>query len=233
MKRAYSLWMAVVFAACLVAGTSLALDPFSDDFERADSDDIGNGWEDGEDEGISVSIVGGEVFIAGTQDKDWERNGISRAVNDISSLSFDFLANDGFNVHMRIDDDTSGADGYIDVYAWPGGPFSFANSVDGGWPGWVQIEGSQMVPDQYNTLGIEKVAANQYQVMHNGVAIGDPLNNPGINIIDKIALTPDSAVDTVGSLHIDNVVVDGGSDTSAVKPSGKLSTAWGGIKNSF
>jgi hypothetical protein len=231
MRKGWFLGLIILFVACsLISRASFALEPFSDDFSRADSADVGNGWEEGEDDGISISIVNNEVLIQGTQDSDWERNGIARDVNDISSLSFDFLANDNFNAHMRIDDTNAG--GYIDVYCWPGGPFSHANSVDGGWPGWVQIEGSQSVADQYNTLGVEKVGANLYQIMHNGVAIGAPLENAGIVAINRIQLAPDSAVDTVGSLHLDNVVIDGGG-ASAVKPSGKLSTAWGKLKSSF
>ncbi|MFC1718720.1 hypothetical protein ACFL6S_34025 [Candidatus Poribacteria bacterium] len=228
MKRICFLGLVALFVACL-STPSFALDPFGDDFARADSADVGNGWADGGDDGISVSIANGEVLIEGTQDVDWERNGISRDVSDISSLSFDFLIA-SFNAHMRIDDTNAG--GYIDVYCWPGGPFSFANSVDGGWPGWVEIGGSQSIADDWNTLGIEKVGASGYQVMHNGVPIGDVLDNPGIVSINSIALTPDSAVDAVGSMRIDNVVIDGG-ETNAVKPSGKLSTAWGEIKSSL
>ncbi len=230
MKKVWYLVLAVVFATCLSFGASLALDPFSDNFDRADSDDIGNGWEDTGDEGISVSIVGGEVLIAGMQDVDWERNGISRDLNDPSSVSFDFLADDVFNVHIRVTDTSTSA--YLEIYAWPGGPFTHANSLDGGWPGWVAIEGSEMLAGQYNTLGIERVAAGQYQVTNNGVEI-IVLDNAGLVSIGTVLLSSDSAVDSVGSLHIDNVVIDGGSDPSAVKPSGKLSAAWGGIKNSF
>ncbi len=233
MRKIWFLGLIALFAASLsVPGTLFALEPFSDDFERPDSEDVGNGWEEGEDEGISISIVGGEVLIQGTQDVDWERNGISRVVDDISSLSFEFMANDQFNMHMRIDDTDAG--GYIDVYCWPGGPFSFANSVDGGWPGWTEIADSLHIAEEYNTLGIEKVAANQYQIMHNGVAIGPVLDNAGITTINSILLSPDSAVDTVGSVHVDNVVIDGGDGgPAAVEPSSKLSTTWGGLKSSL
>lgn len=232
MRKVWFLGLAVLFVACLtISGASFALEPFSDDFQRADSADVGNDWEEGEDAGISISIVGGEVLIQGTQDVDWERNGIGRSVGDISSIYFDYMANDNFNIHIRIDDDTSGSNAYIDVYAWPGGPFSYANSVDGGWPGWTQIDGSQSATDRYNTLGIEKVGANSYQIKHNGTAIGPVLENAGLTTIDRILLSPDSAAGTVGSVHIDNVVIDGG--VAAVKPSDKLSATWGEIKSSF
>ena len=229
MKRICFLCLAVLFVTCLsTSRTVFAIEPFSDNFDRADSADVGNGWSEGEDDGISISIAGGEVLIEGTQDVDWERNGIGRDVNDISSLSFDFLISE-FNAHMRIDDTNAG--GYMDVYCWPGGPFSLANSVDGGWPGWAEIAGSQSVADDWNTLGVEKVGANAYQIMHNGAAIGDVLDNPGIVSINAILLSPDSAAGAVGSMRIDNVVIDGG--TAAVKPFGRLSTAWGEIKSSL
>ncbi|MBD3184699.1 hypothetical protein GF312_20630 [Candidatus Poribacteria bacterium] len=212
----------------IFSGLIFALDPFTDDFERADGDDVGNGWEEGEDEGISISIQDGEVIIQGTQDTDWERNGIGRDVDDISSFYFDYMSNDSFNMHMRIDDTSSG--GYIDVYAPPGGSFSFANSPDGGWPGWTAIEGSQSLADQHNTLGIEKVGTNSYQVNLNGADIGPVLENPGITVIDRILLAPDSAAGTAGSIHIDNVIIDGGAVSSPVEPESKLSVKWGEIK---
>lgn len=228
MKRICFLGL-VVFLAIYLSTPLLAIDPFSDSFERADSADVGNGWTEGEDDGISISIAGGEVLIEGIQDVDWERNGIGRDVNDISSLSFDFLI-DGFNAHIRIDDTNAG--GYIDVYCWPGGPFSFANSVDGGWPGWVAIDGSQSIADDWNTLGIEKVDTSSYQIMHNGVPIGDVLENAGIVSINSILLAPDSPIDAVGSMRIDNVIIDGGTDgLAAVEPSDKLSITWGKIKS--
>ena len=57
------------------------------------------------------------------------------------------------------------------------------------------------------------------------------LENANLVAIDTILLSTDSAAGTVGSAHIDNVIIDGGA--AAVKPSGKLSTAWGAIKSSF
>ena len=227
MRTVYFLGLAVIFVACLSVGTSLALDPFSDNFDRADNDTVGNGWEELEDDGIPVVVANGEVLVAGTQDVDWERNGIARNVNDISSLSFDFLADDVFNVHMRIDDTSTGA--FIEPYAWPGGPFSQANSADGSWPGWVAIEGSDMMAGQYNTLAIERVAAGQFQIKNNGTEIV-VLENAGLVNIDRIQLSADSAAGSVGSLHIDNVVIDG---AAAIEPADKLSTAWGKIKSSL
>lgn len=231
MRKVWFLSLAVLFAAgLLIPGDLFALEPFTDNFERPDGD-VGNGWEKEREADISVSIAGGEVLIQGTQDIDWQRDGIRRSVDDISSLYFDFLANDSFNIHMRIDDTTTGAGAYMDIYASPGGSFSYANSVDGGWPGWSAIDGSQMVADNYNTLGIEKVGANSYQIKLNGASIGPVLENANLVTIDTILLSVDSAAGTVGSAHVDNVILDGGA--AAVRPSGKLSTAWGKIKSSF
>jgi hypothetical protein len=228
MKKIYYFALLSLFVTYLsISGTVLALEPFSDDFERTDSADVGNGWTDDEDAGISVSLVGGEVLIEGEQETDWDRDGISRDVDDISSLYFDFLANDSFNIHMRIDDTANGA--YMDIYAPPGGSFSYANSVDGGWPGWTQVPDSQMIADEYNTLGIEKVSANSYQMKLNGADMGEVLENAGLTTIDSILLSVDSAAGTTGSAHIDNVVIDGG--MAPVQPSDKLSTSWGRIKD--
>ncbi len=225
MKRICFLGLVVFLTICL-STPLFAIEPFSDDFERADGADVGNGWIEGEDDGISISIAGGEVLIAGTQDVDWERNGIDRDVNDISSISFDFLI-DVFNAHLRIDDTNAG--GYIDAYCGPGGPFSVANSVDGGWPGWAAIDDSQSIADDWNTLRIEKMGANGYQIVLNGVPIGDVLENAGIVNINSILLAPDSAIDAVGSMRIDNVIIDDGA--AAVEPSDKLSITWGKIKS--
>jgi len=231
MKNLCFLGLAIFFVVFLLTPKiSFATDPFSDNFQRADSATVGNGWEEIEDAGISASIVNGEVLIKGTETADWLRDGIARNVNDINSIGFDFLCNDQFNVHIRIDD--TNALGYLEIYTWPGGVLNHANSADGGWPGWVEIAGAQSVADKYNTLEINKISANKLQVMLNGSKAGDVLDNAGINNINRIQLSSDSAVNTVGSLHIDNVVIDGGA-TSAIKPSAKLSTVWGAIKRSL
>jgi hypothetical protein len=95
----------------------------------------------------------------------------------------------------------------------------------------VEITGSQSVADEYNTLGFEKTVAGSYQIMHNGAPIGDPLENAGLATVNRILLAPDSAIDTVGSLRLDNVIIDGGA--AAVEASDKLSTTWGAIRGSF
>ena len=94
---------------------------FMDDFNRPDGE-LGNDWATVTDGTIEVKIVDNEVLIAGEQATDWARSGLSRAVEDETRISFDFKTDDNFNVHIRIDDADTGT--YIDVYAWPDGPFS-------------------------------------------------------------------------------------------------------------
>jgi hypothetical protein len=203
-------------------------DPFSDDFERADGDDVGNDWRELEDDGIEVSIEDGEVKIDGTQDVDWERNGIERDVEDVLSVYFDFLANASFNVHIRIDDTTMGS--YIDIYAPPGGAFNYASSPDGGWPGWTQIPGSNMMAGQYNTLGVEQ-EGEIFTVFLNGDEVGE-IENKNLIEITKLLIASDSAVGTVGVLYIDNVIIGDpeGGGQQPVDPIGKTAIHWGEVK---
>jgi len=186
-----------------------SFEPFADDFERPDSADVGKGWVvEEEDDGLSVNIVDGEALISGTQDTDWQRNGIFHRVNHtFSSLSFDFLIS-SFNAHMLVDDTVAG--GRIDVMCGPDGLFLFSNSVDSIYREWTEIAGSQNVPGDWNTLGIEKVSDDGYQILHNGVPIGPILKNAGIKRIDRILLSAGSEAGTVGGMRIDNVVIKGG-----------------------
>jgi hypothetical protein len=177
---------------------------FVDNFNRADGD-LGNDWEIVTDGTIEVQIVDNEVLIAGEQATDWARSGLSRAVEDETRVSFDFKADDNFNVHVRIDDEDTGA--YIDVYAWPGGPFSYASSEDGGWPGWTQIPGSEMIPGEYNNVVLEQFGTD-FVLTLNGVEVGADTNANLLNIT-SVLFSCDSAAGTVGSLHIDNVVLSG------------------------
>jgi hypothetical protein len=122
---------------------------FLDNFNRADGD-VENDWVIRTDGTIEVKIVDNEVLIAGEQGTDWVRCGISRPVEDETRISFDFKADDSFNVHIRINDAATSA--YIDAYSWPGGPLQYASSEDGSWPGWVAMGGSNMLAGEYNTL---------------------------------------------------------------------------------
>ena len=221
--------MGILAVLLLVLGVLPAFaKPFSDDFERADSADLGNDWDTVTDGTITVEIVDKEVLISGTQGKDWARSGLSRAVEDETRIYFDFLANDKFNVHVRIDDSGTGA--YIDIYSPPGGSFSYASSPDGGWPGWTPIAGSNMLNGQYNTLGIEK-DGKDFDLYLNDKKVGT-ITNKNLENITSVLFACDSAAGTKGSLHIDNVVIgeEGAAGTQAVDSSGKLAVSWGGLK---
>ncbi|MFB0553900.1 MAG: hypothetical protein ACETWQ_11375 [Phycisphaerae bacterium] len=175
---------------------------FRDDFNRPNGD-LGNDWATQTNGTIEVKIVDNEVLIEGQQATDWTRSGLSRAVEDETRISFDFKADDNFNVHIRIDD--ASTSGYIDVYAWPGGPFSYASSEDGSWPGWTEISGSGMIPGEYNTLMLEQ-EYTEFIVTLNGTVVGT-VTNENLPNIGSVLISCDSAADTSGSLHIDNVQI--------------------------
>jgi hypothetical protein len=186
----------------LLSATSAWAVGFLDDFDRPDGD-VGNGWATQSDGTIQVKIVGKELLIAGTQGTDWVRCGISRPVVDETKVSFDFKADDNFNVHLRVDDAVTNA--YVEVYAWPGGPFSDANSLDGSWPGWVQIAGSDMVAGEYNHVQLEQ-NGTVFTFTLNGVVVGT-ITNENLTKIGSVLISSDSAAGTIGSLHIDNVMI--------------------------
>jgi len=213
--------LAFVFSVALAWGV-----PFSDDFDRPDGE-VGNGWSTQTDGTIKVEIVNKEVLIHGQQATDWARCGISRPVENETKIQFDFLANDNFNVHIRVDDTSTGA--YIDIYAWPGGPFSYASSKDGSWPGWTEIPGSNMIANEYNTLKLEQDGSN-FILYLNGKEVGK-IKNENLEKITKVLISSDAAAGTVGSLHIDNVIIgEPGATPQAVDPRAKLSAIWGELK---
>ena len=207
----------VVFAVAFACNAGMAADQFSDDFERKDNDRVGNDWLEEEDDGIQVALEGGEVLIQGTQDVDWDRDGIRREVDDVQSVFFDYMANDSFSIHLRIDDARSGA--FIEAYAPPGGAFQYASSFDGGWLGWTQAGGSNPAVG-YSTLGIVKEDFH-FQVIHKGLLVVDILNE-NFSSIDEVFISVDSAVGTVGSAHIDNVSIDEGVPDVAIPGKGAI-----------
>jgi hypothetical protein len=203
-------------------------EPFMDDFNRPDSAKIGNDWTTQQDGTITVEIIDQEVLISGVQGTDWVRSGLSRTVEDETKIYFDFLAGDNFNVHIRIDDTANGS--YMDIYAWPGGPFSYASSLAGEWPGWTQTAGPNMISGQYNTLGVEQ-DEQDFTVYLNENEV-EVIENENFLNITKVLIASDSATGTVGSLHIDNVIIgDTDAPPKAVKPSGKAATVWGKLKD--
>ncbi|MCH8216068.1 MAG: hypothetical protein IH892_04775 [Planctomycetes bacterium] len=175
---------------------------FRDDFNRSNGY-LGNGWSTQTDGTIQVRIVNNEVLIAGQQATDWTRSGLSRAVDNERRISFDFKADDNFAVHIRIDDTQTGA--FIDVYAPPASFFRYASSEDGSWPGWTNIDRSNMIPGQYNTLVLEQFGT-EFMLTLNDTVVGTVTNGDLPNI-RSVLISCDSAAGTSGSLHIDNVQI--------------------------
>ncbi|MEA3224583.1 MAG: fibronectin type III domain-containing protein [Planctomycetota bacterium] len=175
---------------------------FMDKFDRPNGD-LGNDWETQANGTIEIRIVDNEVLIEGQQATDWTRSGLSRVVENETRISFDFKADNSFNVHIRINDAETGA--YIDIYASPGGSFSYAASEDGGWPGWTQIAGSAMIPGEYNNLVLEQ-EDTEFVLTLNDVVVGT-VTNTNLTNIGSMLISCDSAAGTDGTLHIDNVQI--------------------------
>ena len=177
---------------------------FMDDFNRPDGE-VGNGWETETYGTIEVKIVDNEVLIAGRQPSDWWwKSGILRSVEDATKFSFDFKADDNFNVHIQIRDPEV-IDGYIEFYAWPGGPFSYCYDVSDIWSDWIKIPGSEMLAGEYNTLLVEQ-EGQEFTLSLNAQNIGTFMNNLPFHA-KEVFISADAPLGTSGSLHIDNVVI--------------------------
>jgi len=177
---------------------------FLDDFNRPDGE-VGNGWSTQTFGTIEVKIVDNEVLIAGQQPSDWWwRSGIFRAVEDATRFSFDFKADDNFNVHIYLRDPET-TDGTMEFYAWPGGPFSYGSHVSDVWTGWTQIPDSHMIAGEYNTLVVEQESAD-FTLTLNGQMVGTATNNIPFQT-KEIFIASDADLGTSGSLHIDNVQI--------------------------
>ena len=174
---------------------------FLDDFDRPNGD-VENGWGTQTDGTIEVKIVDNEVLIAGEQAVDWARAGISRDVGDETRISCDFKEGDNFNFHIRIDDAETSA--FLEIYTW-GGPLIEANSEDGSWPGWTDIAGSDIMAGEYNNVVLEQFGT-EFMLTLNGVVV-TTFTNAGLTNIGTVLISSDSAAGTVGSLHIDNVLI--------------------------
>jgi len=174
---------------------------FRDDFDRPDGD-VGNGWATQADGTIEVKIVDNEVFIEGEQAIDWVRSGISRDVVNETKISCDFKADDSLNFHIRVTDADTSA--YLEIYTW-GGPLIHANSEDGGWPGWTDIVGSDIIAGEYNTVVLE-VVGTEFTITLNDTVVGT-LTNASFTNIGNVLIASDAAAGTTGSLHIDNVQI--------------------------
>jgi hypothetical protein len=174
---------------------------FFDDFDRPDGD-VGNGWATQADGTITVRIVDNEVLITGQQGTDWVRSGISRDVVDETRISCDFRANESLNFHIRINDAATSA--YCEVYTW-GGPLIHANAPDGGWPGWTDIAGSNIISGEYNTVALELVDGEVIVTLNDTEVAALP--NANLTSIGSVLIASDAAAGTSGSLHIDNVLI--------------------------
>ena len=190
----------IVFALMFSVATAWG-EGFKDDFNRADGDP-GNGWSTQADGTIEVLIVDNEILISGQQAIDWVRSGIYRDVVDETRVSCDFKAGEGLNFHIRIDDAETTA--YIDVYTW-GGPMIHANSEDGGWPGWTDITGSNIVTGEYNNVALELIDG-EIVITLNDTEIA-ALPNANFSSIGTVLIASDTAAGNEGSLHIDNVQI--------------------------
>ena len=176
---------------------------FLDDFDRPNGE-VGNGWETWTDEDIEIKIVDNEVLIAGQQNHDWWGSGIYRSVEDETRFSFDFKADDRFNVHIKFFGGET-LDDVIRFYAWPGGPFSYRWKVSGVRTDWIKIDGSEMIPGQYNNLVVEREGP-EFTLTLNGQVIGTVTINNFLSI-KEMEISSDASAGIVGSLHIDNVVI--------------------------
>jgi len=197
----------IVTVALTVLGLSVANlwgAGFADDFDRPDGA-VGNGWAIQKYGTIEVQLVDHEVLIAGRQPSDWWwRSGISRSVEDATKFSFDFKADDNFNVHISLRD-LETTDGAMEFYAWPHGPFSYASRVSDTWTGWTKIPGSQMLAGQYNNLVVEQDGTD-FTLTLNGQVVGTATNNIPFHI-KEVFIGSDATPGHAGSLHIDNVVI--------------------------
>jgi regulation of enolase protein 1 (concanavalin A-like superfamily) len=190
---------------CMLSAANAWGAVFLDDFNRANGA-VGNGWTTQTNGTVTVQIVDNEVLIKGTEATDWARCGITRPVAGAETrVSFDFKADDVFNVHLRVEAANSPA--WLEIYAWAGGPFSHANSETGAWPAgpWTQITGADMVPGAYNNVVLE-FKDKVFTVTLNGKVVGT-IPNAAFTTIESVQVASDAAAGETGTLHIDNVQI--------------------------
>jgi hypothetical protein len=108
-----------------------------------------------------------------------------------------------FNFHVRVE--SAGNNAALEVYCYPGGPMTHANSLAGEWPGWTEIAGSNMVAGQYNSLLLE-LEGTEFTITLNGRVVGT-LTNANFTTIESVFISGDAPAGATGSLHIDNVQI--------------------------
>tara|TARA_B100000809_G_scaffold265989_1_gene326696 strand:- start:75 stop:842 length:768 start_codon:yes stop_codon:yes gene_type:complete len=211
-------------------------EPFFDNFDRRngkpDNDWIVNSPE------VKTEIKDKEILIHGTEKTNWKRNGIERLVDDVNKVCFDFLNNDVFNVHLRVDDDKSGTNAYIDIYSPPGpqggNNFNYASPADGAWPGWTNIGGAPFEKNPrkegYRQLCLRKEQKNFFIIVDNKEIA--KVKNAGLLVITKVFISIDAAAGRSGSMHVDNVDIDDAflKGSKAVGRQNKLPILWSALK---
>jgi len=179
---------------------------FQDNFDRPDGE-VGNGWETWTEEDVEIKIVNNEVLITGKQVHSWWKSEIYRPVEDETRFSFDFKADDNFTVHIRVfDAEDEDYNTTATVFASPGGSFSYGiKHGPGTWSGWTKIPGSQMIAGQYNTLTMEQDGTDFTITLNDEVVC--TFTNDYFTRVGEVDIGCDAAAGTVGSIHIDNVVI--------------------------
>jgi regulation of enolase protein 1 (concanavalin A-like superfamily) len=190
---------------CILSAANAWGAVFLDDFNRANGA-VGNGWTTQTNGTVTVQIVDNEVLITGTEGAAaWARAGITRPVAGETRVSFDFKADNVFNVHLNVQAANSPA--WLEIYAWAGGPFSYANSETGAWPAgpWTAIAGSEMVAGAYNNVVLE-FKDKVFSVILNGKVVGT-IPNAAFTTIESAQFASDADAGQTGTLHIDNVQI--------------------------
>jgi hypothetical protein len=196
--------LCTVIAVIVLSAANALAEGLVDDFNRPDGE-VANGWSIWRGGNLDIKIVDNEVLISGQQRGDWHRSGIYRPVDGETRFSFDFKADDNLCVHIELADAET-LDTYstlVEVYAWPGGPFSYVSRYPGDvWPGWTQIPGSPRITGGYYTLMVEQ-EGTEFTVALNGQVLGT-FTNDYFTRVGEVFISADAAAGTVGSLHIDN-----------------------------
>ena len=236
MKRGNSAFVVISVALGLSVSLAFGEDPFFDNFDRKNGKP-GNDWIINSPE-VKTEIKDKEILIHGTEKTNWKRNGIERLVDDISKVCFDFLNNDIFNVHLRVDDDKSGTNAYIDFFSPPGpqggNNFNYASPADGAWPGWTNIGGAPFEKNPrkegYRLLCLRKEQKNFFLIVDNKEIA--KIKNTGLLEITKVFISIDAAAGQTGSMHVDNVDIDDAflKGTKAISRQNKLPIAWAKLK---
>lgn len=197
------LLLAGVVAVIVLSAANALGAGFVDDFNRSDGE-VGNGWSIWTEEDVEIKIVNNEVLITGKQVHSWWKSEISQPVEDETRFSFDFKADDNFNVHIRVfDAEDEDYQTVATVYAWPGGPFSYGiKHGPGTWSGWTKIDGSEMIAGQYNTLTMEQKGTDFTITLNDEVVC--TFTNDYFTRVGEVDIGCDAAAGTVGSIHIDN-----------------------------